>query len=39
MAEDPRLNHRMEVVAGVLQDECAAQLKEFFRELRLKKRR
>jgi tRNA(adenine34) deaminase len=30
----PRLNHRPEVVAGVLADECAALLTEFFRERR-----
>jgi len=38
MAEDPRLNHRMEVVGGVLQEECAAQLRAFFRELRQAKK-
>ena len=27
---DPRLNHRLEVVAGVLADECSAVLKDFF---------
>ena len=26
----PRLNHRVEVVAGVLEEECAAMLEEFF---------
>ena len=31
---DPRLNHRMEVTAGVLAGECAAILKEFFAKLR-----
>jgi tRNA(adenine34) deaminase len=30
----PKLNHRPEVVAGVLADECAALLTEFFRERR-----
>jgi tRNA(adenine34) deaminase len=30
----PRLNHRPEVVAGVLADECAALLADFFRERR-----
>ncbi|MDA8193199.1 MAG: tRNA adenosine(34) deaminase TadA [Thermaerobacter sp.] len=34
IADDPRLNHRLEVVAGVLCDEAAALLKEFFRERR-----
>lgn len=31
---DTRLNHRMEVTAGVLADECAALLTQFFAELR-----
>jgi len=31
---DPRLNHRMEVVAGVRADECAALLSQFFEQLR-----
>ena len=30
----PRLNHRVEVVAGVLEKECAALLEAFFREMR-----
>ena len=30
----PRLNHRPEVLAGVLADECAALLTEFFRNRR-----
>ncbi len=31
---EPRLNHRPEVVAGVLADECAELLRTFFRERR-----
>ncbi len=31
---DPRLNHRLEVVAGVRATECAAELKRFFEALR-----
>ena len=31
---DPRLNHRLEVVAGVRASECAAELKRFFEALR-----
>jgi tRNA(adenine34) deaminase len=31
---DPRLNHRPEVVAGVLEDDCGALLRDFFRRLR-----
>ena len=34
MAEDPRLNHRMDVVGGVREDECREQLQAFFRDLR-----
>ena len=37
MAEDPRLNHRMEVVGGVREEECAAQLRTFFAELRARR--
>jgi tRNA(adenine34) deaminase len=32
---DPRLNHRAEVVAGVLADECGAILSRFFEQKRL----
>lgn len=35
---DERLNHRFEVTAGVLQEECAQVLKEFFRERRAQKK-
>jgi tRNA(adenine34) deaminase len=31
VVRDPRLNHRPEVYAGVLADECAALLRDFFR--------
>jgi tRNA(adenine34) deaminase len=30
LLDDPRLNHRVEVVAGVLADECGALLRTFF---------
>ena len=33
---DDRLNHRVELHVGILQQECSAILKEFFRELRNK---
>ena len=36
LLRDPRLNHRCEVVEGVLADECGAILSEFFRGLRKK---
>jgi len=34
LARDPRHNHRVEVTAGVLDEESGALLKDFFRELR-----
>ena len=34
IASDERLNHRIEISAGVLRDECAALLKRFFRQKR-----
>lgn len=34
LCDDPRLNHRAEIVEGVLADECAEMLKAFFREQR-----
>lgn len=36
LSSDERLNHRYEVTTGVLADECAAMLKEFFAGLREK---
>lgn len=36
---DPRLNHRLEVRSGVLADECAAVLRDFFRAARARPRR
>ena len=38
VSHDERLNHEFEVVSGVLQDECAAQLTSFFTALREKRR-
>ena len=34
ICDDPRLNHRAEVVSGVLAEECAALLQEFFKAQR-----
>jgi tRNA(adenine34) deaminase len=34
IGDDPRLNHRFEMVPGVLADECAGHLKAFFGRLR-----
>lgn len=35
---DPRLNHRFECVPGVLGEQCAEELRAFFRKLREKKK-
>jgi tRNA(adenine34) deaminase len=34
LTEDPRLNHRVTPITGVLADECGQLLREFFKELR-----
>ncbi len=34
LCDDPRLNHRAEVIAGVLAEPCARMLREFFRARR-----
>jgi tRNA(adenine34) deaminase len=38
LAEEPRHNHRLQVMSGVLADESRQLLKEFFERLRAKKR-
>jgi tRNA(adenine34) deaminase len=38
LLEDSRLNHRAEVTAGVLAEECGRVLSEFFQQKRLAKR-
>lgn len=35
LADDQRLNHRMEIERGVLAEECAARVREFFQQKRL----
>jgi len=35
IVQDPRLNHRLEVTSGVLQEDCQKQLQDFFRRRRL----
>ena len=35
IVQDPRLNHKVEITAGILAVECGNILKEFFRERRL----
>ncbi|QXM07078.1 tRNA adenosine(34) deaminase TadA [Crassaminicella indica] len=37
IVEDERFNHQTEVIRGVMQEECAAVMKEFFRNLRKRK--
>lgn len=39
LAEVPELNHRFDVVDGVLASTCSAQLKGFFRELRARRKK
>ena len=39
LSQDPRLNHRFDVTAGVHAEECADTLRTFFRELRAEKKR
>jgi tRNA(adenine34) deaminase len=34
LPDDPRLNHRVDIVRGVRADECGALLREFFRDRR-----
>jgi tRNA(adenine34) deaminase len=37
LLEDPRLNHRCEVIEGVLAEQCGCVLSEFFKRKRLEK--
>lgn len=39
IAEDPRLNHRVEIIGGVLAEESVALLQRFFRRRRVQRRR
>jgi tRNA(adenine34) deaminase len=34
LASDQRLNHRVEVISGILEDECRALMQDFFRHRR-----
>ena len=34
IVQDPRLNHRVEVIPGVMEEECGELMKSFFRRLR-----
>lgn len=38
VSHDERLNHEFEITSGVLADECAAELRSFFRARRAKKK-
>ena len=38
VTEDPRLNHRLEVVGGILAEECGGLLSAFFQKLRRARR-
>ena len=38
LSRDPRLNHTVELVPNVLEEECSALLRDFFAELRTRKR-
>lgn len=38
LCDDPRLNHRADIIEGVMQDECAKVLSDFFRALRARPR-
>lgn len=38
LVDDPRLNHRAEIVTGVQADDAAALLRSFFKDLRRKRR-
>jgi tRNA(adenine34) deaminase len=34
VVQDPRLNHRVEMITGILESRCSALLKEFFQKVR-----
>jgi tRNA(adenine34) deaminase len=38
LLQEKRFNHQVEIVSGVLQEECSQILSEFFRQLRMKKK-
>jgi tRNA(adenine34) deaminase len=39
LLQDPRFNHQSQVTSGVLQEECASLLQDFFRQLRQQKKK
>ncbi len=38
LLQEPRFNHQVEVVSGVLAEQCGEMLSEFFRRLRQQKK-
>jgi tRNA(adenine34) deaminase len=38
LLEEPRFNHQVELTTDILKEECASLLKDFFRELRKRKK-
>jgi len=38
LVDHPHLNHQIEVIAGVLHDECAGQISNFFQQQRARKK-
>ncbi len=36
LLSDERLNHQVQIIKGVLEEECSTLLKDFFKELRIK---
>jgi len=38
LVRDPRFNHQVEVISGVLEEECRAVIQRFFKDLREKER-
>ena len=39
IVQEPRLNHRLEVEIGIMQEECSGIMKKFFKELREKRKK
>ena len=39
IGNDSRLNHQIEVTSGIMQNECSIQIKNFFQELRINKKK
>ncbi len=37
LAAEPKLNHRAEIVGGIMEEECLKPIREFFKKLREKK--